>query len=226
MTTIEFEGRPVGFQEGDTVASALYRSGVRVFSRSFKYHRPRGLYCLTGDCPNCLVNVDDEPCVRACVTDAAAGQRVRRESRLALGRARRARPPRPAASAASGRLLLQDAGAAALAVAARRAAGAARDRPGGGAAGQRARAPRSAPPAPRRAGDRRRRRWLVGGAGGGRVRPQGRRLRRGPAGREARPPVPPGPGSRSWPGWRGRPTRSRCSSRRPRLASTRVRWRS
>ena len=28
--------------EGDTIVSALAASGVRVFSRSFKYHRPRG----------------------------------------------------------------------------------------------------------------------------------------------------------------------------------------
>jgi sarcosine oxidase subunit alpha len=75
-----FEGRSVPIQDGDTIASALFRSGVRIFSRSFKYHRRRGLYCLTGDCPNCLVSVNGEPCVRACVTDAAPGQRVRRET--------------------------------------------------------------------------------------------------------------------------------------------------
>src|SRR5207244_2470535 len=79
-STLDFEGRAVPLEPGDTVASALFRSGVRVFSRSFKYHRRRGLYCVTGDCPNCLVNVDGEPCVRACVTDATSGQTVRRET--------------------------------------------------------------------------------------------------------------------------------------------------
>ena len=29
---------------GDTVATALYASGIRIFGRSLKYHRPRGLY--------------------------------------------------------------------------------------------------------------------------------------------------------------------------------------
>src|SRR5437899_9180638 len=76
MTWFEFEGRRVPIEEGDSIASALFRAGVRTFSRSFKYHRPRGLYCLTGDCPNCLMTVDREPAVRACVTPAAAGQRV------------------------------------------------------------------------------------------------------------------------------------------------------
>ena len=77
---IQFEGREIGVEPGDTVASALYRAGVRVFSRSFKYHRPRGLYCLTGDCPNCLMTVDGEPGVRACVTPAEGVGRVAREN--------------------------------------------------------------------------------------------------------------------------------------------------
>ena len=34
--------------EGDTIGSALFAAGQRVFSRSFKYHRPRGLLCVLG----------------------------------------------------------------------------------------------------------------------------------------------------------------------------------
>lgn len=80
MPTLDFEGRRVPVRDGDSVASALYRAGVRTFSRSTKYHRPRGLYCLTGDCPNCTVTVDGEPGCRACVTDAVDGQSIRRGS--------------------------------------------------------------------------------------------------------------------------------------------------
>ncbi|HXV34195.1 MAG TPA: 2Fe-2S iron-sulfur cluster-binding protein [Gaiellaceae bacterium] len=61
---------------GDTIASALFGEGQRVFSRSFKYHRPRGLLCCQGTCPNCMVTVDGTPNVRACVTPLAAGMRV------------------------------------------------------------------------------------------------------------------------------------------------------
>ena len=78
--TLEFEGRSIPVRAGDTVASALYRDGVRTFNRSHKSHRRRGLYCMTGDCPNCLVNVDDVPAVRSCCTPAKAGMRVRRET--------------------------------------------------------------------------------------------------------------------------------------------------
>lgn len=79
MGSLDFEGREVPLEESDTVASALYRAGVRTFSRSFKYHRRRGLYCLTGDCPNCLLSVDGEPAVRSCTTPANDGMRVERE---------------------------------------------------------------------------------------------------------------------------------------------------
>ncbi len=78
MASVEFEGRRVEIRAGDSIASALYRAGVRIFSRSFKFRRARGLYCLTGDCPNCLLTVDDEPAVRACCTSAREGQRIRR----------------------------------------------------------------------------------------------------------------------------------------------------
>ncbi|GAA4917522.1 N-methylglutamate dehydrogenase subunit C [Actinomycetospora succinea] len=49
---------------GDTIASALAAAGVRVFSRSYKYHRPRGL--LTADYldPGAFFQVGDEPNVR------------------------------------------------------------------------------------------------------------------------------------------------------------------
>ena len=80
MGSFDFEGRRIQIERGDTVASALYRAGVRTFTRSLKYHRRRGLYCLTGDCPNCILNVDGEPGIRACTADAGDGQRVRRES--------------------------------------------------------------------------------------------------------------------------------------------------
>ena len=80
MPGIEFEGTELPIRDGDTIASAMYRGGVRTFSRSFKYHRPRGLYCVAGDCPNCLVTVDGEVNVRACECAAAAGQKVKRQN--------------------------------------------------------------------------------------------------------------------------------------------------
>ena len=73
----DFEGRTVEGYEGDTIASALYASGVRIFSRSFKYHRPRGLLCAAGSCANCLMTVDGVPNVRTCAEPARSGLAVR-----------------------------------------------------------------------------------------------------------------------------------------------------
>ncbi len=61
------DGLPYGGHPGDTFGSALYAAGQRIFSRSFKYHRPRGLLCCSGHCPNCLMTVDGVPNVRVCV---------------------------------------------------------------------------------------------------------------------------------------------------------------
>jgi sarcosine oxidase subunit alpha len=77
---IHFNGRQIPIQEGDTVASALYRAGQRIFTRSFKYHRPRGLLCCAGNCPNCLMNVDGIPNVRTCITPARAGMAVKHQN--------------------------------------------------------------------------------------------------------------------------------------------------
>jgi len=71
-----FDGRTVPALAGDTIASALYAAGRRTFSRSFKYHRPRGLMCCAGQCPNCLVAVDGAPGVRACTEPVREGARV------------------------------------------------------------------------------------------------------------------------------------------------------
>jgi sarcosine oxidase, subunit alpha len=77
-----FEGRPVEGFAGDTIGSALYAGGRRVFSRSFKYHRPRGLLCCSGRCPNCLMTVDGVPNVRVCVEPVRAGADVRAQNVL------------------------------------------------------------------------------------------------------------------------------------------------
>src|SRR5713101_5136000 len=78
--TFRFDGRPIAAYEGDSVAAALYAAGVRIFTRSFKYHRPRGLLCCAGRCPNCLMNVDGAPNVRTCVAPAREGMQVRHQN--------------------------------------------------------------------------------------------------------------------------------------------------
>ncbi len=71
-----FDGKRVEAYEGDTIGSALYAAGQRTFSRSFKYHRRRGLMCCAGQCPNCIVAVDGAPGARACVEPVREGIKV------------------------------------------------------------------------------------------------------------------------------------------------------
>jgi sarcosine oxidase subunit alpha len=73
----QWNGRRQEGRDGDTIASALVANRVEVLSRSFKYHRPRGLLCCSGRCPNCMVNVDGIPNVRSCVTPLREGMDVR-----------------------------------------------------------------------------------------------------------------------------------------------------
>ena len=68
-----FDGKKVEAYEGDTIGSALYAAGQRTFSRSFKYHRRRGLMCVAGQCPNCICAVDGAPGARACIEPAREG---------------------------------------------------------------------------------------------------------------------------------------------------------
>ena len=75
-----WDGKPVSGYAGDTIASALYASGTRVFSRSFKYHRPRGEFCFCGACANSLVTVDGKPGVRACGEPITPGMRVEHQN--------------------------------------------------------------------------------------------------------------------------------------------------
>ena len=72
-----WEGRPYSGLTGDTIVSALAASGVDVFSRSLKYHRPRGILTASFHDPGCLLQVGDEPNVRGAHRRLAAGLDVR-----------------------------------------------------------------------------------------------------------------------------------------------------
>jgi sarcosine oxidase subunit alpha len=78
--SFRFERKTIAAFEGDTVGSALAGAGVVITARSFKYHRPRGLSCMTGSCPNCLMQIDGIPNVRACTEPVREGMTVTRQN--------------------------------------------------------------------------------------------------------------------------------------------------
>ncbi len=75
--TFNYIGSSCQGVKGDTVATALYANDVRIFGRSLKYHRPRGLYSMDGECSNCCVEIDGIPNVRAETTLLRNGMNIR-----------------------------------------------------------------------------------------------------------------------------------------------------
>jgi sarcosine oxidase subunit alpha len=55
--TFTFDGRKVAGFSGDTIASALLANDIKLVGRSFKYHRPRGIWGSGSEEPNALVDV-------------------------------------------------------------------------------------------------------------------------------------------------------------------------
>ncbi len=66
--------------EGDTLASALLANGQRLVGRSFKYHRPRGIFTAGSEEPNALVQLrtgaHQEPNTRATMVELFDGLRA------------------------------------------------------------------------------------------------------------------------------------------------------
>jgi len=81
--TIYLDGEPMKAFENETVAAALYANGLREFSKSIKYRRPRGFFCAIGRCSACMMEVDGVPNVRTCVAMVKDGMHVKRQKYLA-----------------------------------------------------------------------------------------------------------------------------------------------
>lgn len=71
--TITFDGEEVPVSHGQTIAAALVASG-RTAWRSTRFgNRPRGLFCGIGACFDCLVTLNGQRSVRACLVTAEPG---------------------------------------------------------------------------------------------------------------------------------------------------------
>ncbi|MDB0033649.1 2Fe-2S iron-sulfur cluster-binding protein [Alphaproteobacteria bacterium] len=80
----QFDGKKYYGYKGDTIASALLRHGIKIIGRSFKYHRPRGIYTCGIEEPNALVQIiseHSEPNVRATIKKIYEGMEVESQNR-------------------------------------------------------------------------------------------------------------------------------------------------
>ena len=81
-----FDGRPLEAPRGLTIGGALLANGIVSWRRTAAGGRPRGIFCGTGVCFDCLVDVGDRLAVRACLVPVQDGDQVRTStSRRATG---------------------------------------------------------------------------------------------------------------------------------------------
>ncbi|MGE5511786.1 MAG: sarcosine oxidase subunit alpha family protein [Bacteroidota bacterium] len=85
MLRFRFDGESLEGYAGDTLASALLANGVRLVGRSFKYHRPRGIFSAGPEEPNALVELRSgarlEPNTRATVAELFDGLQASSQNR-------------------------------------------------------------------------------------------------------------------------------------------------
>lgn len=72
---IEVDGARIEAYPGESLAAALLAAGVRAFRRA-RSGEPRGPVCNMGVCFECVVAVDGERDLRACMTPVRDGMRV------------------------------------------------------------------------------------------------------------------------------------------------------
>jgi sarcosine oxidase subunit alpha len=75
--TFRFEGRSYDGYEGDVLSSALWANGVRLLGRSFKYHRPRGVFSMAGWDANVMVEDGERTNLRGDLLPIEPGLDVR-----------------------------------------------------------------------------------------------------------------------------------------------------
>ncbi len=75
--TFEFtwEERRMIARQGETIASALFANGVRVFGHHHRDEAPQGIFCANGQCAQCLVIADGLP-VKSCMAPIRPGMAV------------------------------------------------------------------------------------------------------------------------------------------------------
>jgi len=73
---VTVDGQAVQAYLGETVATVLLAAGRQTFRHTDRLRAPRGLFCGMGVCFDCLVTVDGQPNVRACMTLVQPGMVV------------------------------------------------------------------------------------------------------------------------------------------------------
>ena len=74
--TLQLDGVPLPARRGQTVAAAMLAAGERVLRRTRNAGKPRGLFCAMGVCFDCVMTINGQAGVRACMTKVEDGMQV------------------------------------------------------------------------------------------------------------------------------------------------------
>lgn len=113
-----FNNMELAARQGEVISSALYAAGISAFGRHHRDGAPQGIFCVNGQCSQCMVIADGKP-VKACMTEVRPGMSV--QSAEGLPRleevAAAAAPAVPAAGEIAAEVLIIGAGPAGLSAA-------------------------------------------------------------------------------------------------------------
>ncbi len=73
--SFSWQGNTLPALEGETIASALFANGIKVFGHHHKDKSPLGIFCANGQCSQCMVIADGLP-VKACMETVLQGMQV------------------------------------------------------------------------------------------------------------------------------------------------------
>jgi predicted molibdopterin-dependent oxidoreductase YjgC len=86
---VAFDERPLAALEGETIAAMLRANGIVVYRTLPDSGSPRGVFCGVGRCPDCMMTVDGELNVRACMTPVRDGMVIETQHGLGIWKATR-----------------------------------------------------------------------------------------------------------------------------------------
>ncbi|MBN2036057.1 MAG: FAD-dependent oxidoreductase [Chitinispirillaceae bacterium] len=70
-----WQGKKLFARQGETIASALFAHGIRIFGRHHKDGAPMGIFCANGQCSQCTVLVNGQS-VKSCMTLVKEGMEI------------------------------------------------------------------------------------------------------------------------------------------------------
>jgi len=67
-----FNGEELLAREGEVISSALFANGIRIFGHHHRDGSAQGIFCVNGQCSQCMVLLNGTP-VKSCMVEVKPG---------------------------------------------------------------------------------------------------------------------------------------------------------